>query len=443
MWRVRTVFGLLVATLVDRHELAALVDRQPQAAAVHAASRGTARHGTARRGTPPSGRRGTALLGPRGAARHAAKWHGTARDGAARRGIAGHGIPRAPSGTAGHGSARRRARRARQAARRGTAARGARAHARPRGTKRHGAARHREARQRRGGDGTRGTEPLGASVRAHRDLGGLTRTEQPVRQTERVATAWLPVRRSAGDFLAALERAGELQRISAPVDPTLEMSEIVTRTVRDHGPALLFETPTRGDMPVAINLFGTERRMAMALGVDDVDEIGARIGEPGQAGTHAGLGRDPRRAEQADAAQVRTAEEDRSTRPAKQRVYRGAGRGSQPAARPAGLAGRRRGFPQLRPHAHEASRDRQAQPRPLPAAAAPPQHARHALADPQGLDRAPRRRRAPRPAAAGRRSRSAATRSSATPRPRRCRATSTNTCSPASCAANASRWSTA
>ncbi len=81
------------------------------------------------------------------------------------------------------------------------------------------------------------------------------------------------------DFLAALERAGELTRISAPVDPTLEISEIVTRTVRAGGPALLFERPTRGEMPVAINLFGTEKRMAMALGVGNLDEIGARIGE--------------------------------------------------------------------------------------------------------------------------------------------------------------------
>ena len=81
------------------------------------------------------------------------------------------------------------------------------------------------------------------------------------------------------EFLAALEAAGELHRVKAEVDPTLEISEIVTRTVRAKGPALLFERPTRGEMPVAINLFGTHRRMAMALGVSDVDEIGARIGE--------------------------------------------------------------------------------------------------------------------------------------------------------------------
>src|ERR1700750_3517597 len=79
-------------------------------------------------------------------------------------------------------------------------------------------------------------------------------------------------------FLAALEAAGELRRVTVPVDPTLEISEVVTRTVRAGGPALLFERPTRGEMPVAVNLFGTERRMAMALGVDRLDEGGGRIG---------------------------------------------------------------------------------------------------------------------------------------------------------------------
>jgi 4-hydroxy-3-polyprenylbenzoate decarboxylase len=100
------------------------------------------------------------------------------------------------------------------------------------------------------------------------------------------------------DFLDALERAGELRRVRVPVDPTLEISEIVSRTVRDRGPALLFERPTRGEMPVAVNLFGTHRRMAMALGVEDVNEIGARIGElvrpelpVGWSGIREGLGK--------------------------------------------------------------------------------------------------------------------------------------------------------
>ncbi|MEV4507651.1 menaquinone biosynthesis decarboxylase [Dactylosporangium sp. NPDC049525] len=100
------------------------------------------------------------------------------------------------------------------------------------------------------------------------------------------------------EFLAALQRAGELHRVSAPVDPHLEISEIVTRTVRAGGPALVFDRPTRGDMPVAINLFGTERRMAMALGVSHLDEVGERIGalvKPelpvGWAGIRDGIGK--------------------------------------------------------------------------------------------------------------------------------------------------------
>src|SRR3954467_7202803 len=99
-------------------------------------------------------------------------------------------------------------------------------------------------------------------------------------------------------FLAGLEAAGELRRGAVPVDPTLEISEVVTRTVRAGGPALLFERPTRGEMPVAVNLFGTEKRMALALGVESLDEIGDRIGalvKPelpvGWSGIREGLGK--------------------------------------------------------------------------------------------------------------------------------------------------------
>src|SRR4051795_11467759 len=99
-------------------------------------------------------------------------------------------------------------------------------------------------------------------------------------------------------FLSALEAAGELRRITVPLDPTLEISEVVTRTVRAGGPALLFERPTRGEMPVVVNLFGTEKRMAMALGVGSLDEVGDRIGaliKPelpvGLSGIREGLGK--------------------------------------------------------------------------------------------------------------------------------------------------------
>jgi 4-hydroxy-3-polyprenylbenzoate decarboxylase len=80
-------------------------------------------------------------------------------------------------------------------------------------------------------------------------------------------------------FLAALERDGDLARVTAPIDPHLEVTAVVQRVVREQGPALLFENPTRGRLPLAINVFGTQRRMARALGVESLDEIGDRIAE--------------------------------------------------------------------------------------------------------------------------------------------------------------------
>ncbi len=59
------------------------------------------------------------------------------------------------------------------------------------------------------------------------------------------------------DFLSLLEKRGELKRITLPVDPYLEMTEIADRTLRAGGPALLFENPKGYDMPVLCNLFGT------------------------------------------------------------------------------------------------------------------------------------------------------------------------------------------
>lgn len=78
-------------------------------------------------------------------------------------------------------------------------------------------------------------------------------------------------------LLDALERDGDLARVSAPVDPHLEVTGIVQRVLREQGPALLFERPTRGRTPLAINVFGTQRRMARALGVDSLEQIGERI----------------------------------------------------------------------------------------------------------------------------------------------------------------------
>ncbi len=74
-------------------------------------------------------------------------------------------------------------------------------------------------------------------------------------------------------FLAALEQEGDLVRVRRPVDPYLEMTEICDRTLRRGGPALLFEDPAGYPTPVLGNLFGTERRVARAMGADDAEAL--------------------------------------------------------------------------------------------------------------------------------------------------------------------------
>ncbi|HWA39048.1 MAG TPA: 4-hydroxy-3-polyprenylbenzoate decarboxylase [Burkholderiales bacterium] len=71
------------------------------------------------------------------------------------------------------------------------------------------------------------------------------------------------------DFLAQLEARGELKRVAAPVSPHLEMTEICDRVLRRGGPALLFEKPAGFGMPVLGNLFGSVKRIALAMGVED------------------------------------------------------------------------------------------------------------------------------------------------------------------------------
>ena len=75
------------------------------------------------------------------------------------------------------------------------------------------------------------------------------------------------------DFIAQLERQGELKRITLPVDPYLEMTEICDRTLRAGGPALLFENPKGSNIPVLANLFGTARRVALGMGQDSVEAL--------------------------------------------------------------------------------------------------------------------------------------------------------------------------
>ncbi len=79
--------------------------------------------------------------------------------------------------------------------------------------------------------------------------------------------------RDLRDFIMTLEKAGELKRITAPVDPILEITEICDRTLKRQGPALLFENPVGSSIPVLGNLFGTPKRVAMAMGQEDVASL--------------------------------------------------------------------------------------------------------------------------------------------------------------------------
>jgi 4-hydroxy-3-polyprenylbenzoate decarboxylase len=87
------------------------------------------------------------------------------------------------------------------------------------------------------------------------------------------------VARDLREWIALLEREGELVRIPAEVDPHLEITEIVDRTVRAGGPALLFERPKGSQHPLLINQFGTERRMCLAFGVGSLDDVAARLAD--------------------------------------------------------------------------------------------------------------------------------------------------------------------
>lgn len=84
--------------------------------------------------------------------------------------------------------------------------------------------------------------------------------------------------RSLGEFLTELERRGDLVRISSRVSRDLEVTEITRRTLLQDGPALLFEKVEGATMPVAMNVLGSTRRIALALNVDTLEEAAARIG---------------------------------------------------------------------------------------------------------------------------------------------------------------------
>jgi 4-hydroxy-3-polyprenylbenzoate decarboxylase len=103
------------------------------------------------------------------------------------------------------------------------------------------------------------------------------------------------------DFLNGLEKAGELRRVRLPVSADLEITEVTDRLTKmpaHQNKALLFENVPGYDMPVAINLFGSPRRMSMALGVDDLDVLNNNLAKvidprlPRGLGQVVGRGRD-------------------------------------------------------------------------------------------------------------------------------------------------------
>ena len=74
------------------------------------------------------------------------------------------------------------------------------------------------------------------------------------------------------DFVTQLEARGELKRVSVEVSPKYEMTEICDRVLRASGPAVLFEKPAGHTIPVLGNLFGSVRRVGLAMGVDGTDD---------------------------------------------------------------------------------------------------------------------------------------------------------------------------
>ncbi|MCW2928775.1 MAG: menaquinone biosynthesis decarboxylase [Thermoleophilia bacterium] len=83
--------------------------------------------------------------------------------------------------------------------------------------------------------------------------------------------------RDVREWIARLRAAGELHEVTAPVSSELEITEITDRVTKERGPALLFSNVVGSDYPVLVNQFGSDARLAMAFGVDDIDEVAQRI----------------------------------------------------------------------------------------------------------------------------------------------------------------------
>src|SRR5688572_24146464 len=79
--------------------------------------------------------------------------------------------------------------------------------------------------------------------------------------------------RDLRDFMGQLERVGELRRVTEPVSARLEMTALADRVLRVGGPAMRIEHPVGYKVPALINLFGTRKRVAMAMGADGLDGL--------------------------------------------------------------------------------------------------------------------------------------------------------------------------
>jgi 4-hydroxy-3-polyprenylbenzoate decarboxylase len=100
-------------------------------------------------------------------------------------------------------------------------------------------------------------------------------------------------RRDLRGFLALLESRGQLRRITAPVDPNLELAAIADRVLARGGPALLFENVIGSNLPVAVNLLGTVERVLWSMGMErpeELEELGSRLALLQQPRPPKGLG---------------------------------------------------------------------------------------------------------------------------------------------------------
>ena len=119
-------------------------------------------------------------------------------------------------------------------------------------------------------------------------------------------------------WIALLEREGELVRVSAEVDPDLEITEITDRVVKAGGPALLFENVKGSSHPLLINQFGTERRMCMAFGAPTLDDVARAARRRARDAAAAGARREGEGAPEAEVDR-RLAPEDGARRAARRR----------------------------------------------------------------------------------------------------------------------------